>query len=917
METPKKSPQKLSSKKQKLKSLALEVVDTNAVEILRAHNIKINSDPNILDFNHRYRIFVSFLESTINHPFTICSIAILTLYSLISDDCRIALTNSEEADNGFEAAITAIFFVFIAEIIAHCFVNENKYFNWPDTMLRKEDEDLWDSIVRRIQIGSFYFWLDVIATASMTLEMPWLIGSDFMRLHGENAQIASIFRIGARSGRIVRLMRMLKFIKYDKYLNVCYERLKSLCGDEVTSSAIRRKYSFYAKRDGDVPTMDTPMEDTDDTEETQESVVGATMTDLTNRRVIMIVLLLLFVIPLLAVNDLDQSASVQLSFIHTAAYYAYSQSAPRSANLIYNILEIISYQGEEYQNSDISDEKEKIPIISVTTTQILFGSSSSESFTGWTNSSYDGKYIRKSDDLQLSKTTDGFKTTVRYDYRTEEIDAAQQALYTTTFVVFLLVFGTYFFTREVNRLVIDPIELMVALVTKIQNNPLGVDYSKELGEKDGFFEGMETTILLNTINKIGGLMKVGFGEAGAAIIATNLKNNTGGRLNLMSGGRMIHSIFGFCDVRQFTDTTECLQEEVMLFVNRIAHILHSIVVQCSGSANKNIGDAFLLTWKLEDDMGPFQLSSQADQALLTFCKALIELSKYQDFICNFTPAATERLYKRFPGYLVRIGSGLHVGWAIEGAIGSNRKIDASYLSPHVNFTEFLESSTKAYGVPLLISEPFYKLLGAEANKYVRKVDRIKQPGSDPISLYTYDSDLSLNWGEIGRRKAKKEMLRQQKEIGDHTELRDSKKNNAMGKKDRRMSAHGKTLDSDASNQQQLDLEGVEHNDHNDGDRGINDPPVIVITPYVPSVWETDDELIRLRHMAYKNSKFRPTWDTGIAAYIAGDWPTAQHVFTETLAMSNGKCGPSKFLLGEIKAQKGIAPTDWSGYRYES
>ena len=44
--------------------------------------------------------------------------------------------------------------------------------------------------------------------------------------------------------------------------------------------------------------------------------------------------------------------------------------------------------------------------------------------------------------------------------------------------------------------------------------------------------------------------------------------------------------------------------------------------------------------------------------------------------------------------------GLHMGWAIEGAIGSNRKIDASYLSPHVNTTEFLESSTKAYGKSL-------------------------------------------------------------------------------------------------------------------------------------------------------------------------------------------------------------------------
>jgi hypothetical protein len=42
---------------------------------------------------------------------------------------------------------------------------------------------------------------------------------------------------------------------------------------------------------------------------------------------------------------------------------------------------------------------------------------------------------------------------------------------------------------------------------------------------------------------------------------------------------MIEAIFGFCDIRNFTDTTECLQEEVMLFVNRIACILHSIVVQ--------------------------------------------------------------------------------------------------------------------------------------------------------------------------------------------------------------------------------------------------------------------------------------------------------------------------------------------------
>jgi class 3 adenylate cyclase len=49
---------------------------------------------------------------------------------------------------------------------------------------------------------------------------------------------------------------------------------------------------------------------------------------------------------------------------------------------------------------------------------------------------------------------------------------------------------------------------------------------------------------------------------------------------------------------------------------------------------------------------------------------------------------------RLPGYSVKLGYGLHVGWAIEGAIGSTYKIDASYLSPNVNMAARLETATK-------------------------------------------------------------------------------------------------------------------------------------------------------------------------------------------------------------------------------
>lgn len=39
----------------------------------------------------------------------------------------------------------------------------------------------------------------------------------------------------------------------------------------------------------------------------------------------------------------------------------------------------------------------------------------------------------------------------------------------------------------------------------------------------------------------------------------------------------------------------------MLFVNEIGEIVHGVVDQFSGAANKNIGDAFLLVWKFQDE----------------------------------------------------------------------------------------------------------------------------------------------------------------------------------------------------------------------------------------------------------------------------------------------------------------------------
>jgi len=85
----------------------------------------------------------------------------------------------------------------------------------------------------------------------------------------------------------------------------------------------------------------------------------------------------------------------------------------------------------------------------------------------------------------------------------------------------------------------------------------------------------------------------------------------------------------------------------------------------------------------------------------------------------------DKLNERMPGYEVKMGNGLHIGWAIEGAIGSFYKIDASYLSPHVKMAENLEGATKIYGVPVLISGEIRRLFSKEADRYVRHIDAIR------------------------------------------------------------------------------------------------------------------------------------------------------------------------------------------------
>ena len=127
----------------------------------------------------------------------------------------------------------------------------------------------------------------------------------------------------------------------------------------------------------------------------------------------------------------------------------------------------------------------------------------------------------------------------------------------------------------------------------------------------------------------------------------------------------------------------------------------------------------------------------SDRALLGMLKSFAgilrdkEMSKWKrDF----------RLGAGVGAYVVNIIIGMDAGWAVEGAVGSEYKIDATYLSPHVNMAARMMSATKQYGVTILLSQAVEELLSAPARSKLRHLDTVCVKGSSVAQrIFTYDA----------------------------------------------------------------------------------------------------------------------------------------------------------------------------------
>merc|ERR1719456_287743 len=143
-----------------------------------------------------------------------------------------------------------------------------------------------------------------------------------------------------------------------------------------------------------------------------------------------------------------------------------------------------------------------------------------------------------------------------------------------TLVVCVVLLGaSMMFSADAEGLVLHPVEQMIAKVEKIRDNPLmamkmsdeefrqeEVRKAKEKMEATGLqkfkntvmcqsskqqkSEPMETVILEKTIIKIGSLLALGFGEAGANIIEHNMSGADSAMVTAMVAGVKVTCIIG-------------------------------------------------------------------------------------------------------------------------------------------------------------------------------------------------------------------------------------------------------------------------------------------------------------------------------------------------------------------------------------
>ncbi|MCC3409611.1 MAG: PAS domain S-box protein [Microcoleus sp. PH2017_10_PVI_O_A] len=177
----------------------------------------------------------------------------------------------------------------------------------------------------------------------------------------------------------------------------------------------------------------------------------------------------------------------------------------------------------------------------------------------------------------------------------------------------------------------------------------------------------------------------------------------------------------FSDIRDFTTISEQMTpQENFKFINSYLSYMEPLIVENQGFIDKYIGDAIMALF-----------SEGADNAVKAGIAMLHTLAEYNQHRASMG------------GVPVQIGVGINTGSLMLGTVGGNSRMDGTAIGDAVNLASRMESLTKNYEVPLLITQQTFDRLTNPADYAIRVIDRVQVKGkSEWVTVYeVFDADL--------------------------------------------------------------------------------------------------------------------------------------------------------------------------------
>jgi len=174
----------------------------------------------------------------------------------------------------------------------------------------------------------------------------------------------------------------------------------------------------------------------------------------------------------------------------------------------------------------------------------------------------------------------------------------------------------------------------------------------------------------------------------------------------------------FSDIRGFTTISERLQpEQVDEMLREYLSVMTEVVFRHRGTVDKYMGDGIMALYN-----APREDSEHALNAIRTALE-------FQERVIPFSARWEAKL-----GVPIRCGVGINSGEAVVGSLGSKQRNEYTAIGDPVNLAARLESVTKDYRVPIIISEYTYEHVRGRFPTH--ELDTVTVKGkSQPVKIY--------------------------------------------------------------------------------------------------------------------------------------------------------------------------------------